>query len=268
MSSEATDGRAHVEAELAGPSPWRELVHLEETTSTNDEAAARARAGAGGGLVVVADHQRAGRGRLGRRWEDHPGGSLLVSFLVGVPARGASLVPLATGLAVADALRRQGVRAVVKWPNDVLVADRDGEPRKCAGILAERHQDPEAGDFIVIGVGIDVDWRGADRSGEAAAWTSVAEELDSDVDRWTVLADLMRALSAWLADVPGDPTRLLGTYRSRCDTIGRQVRVTTPGGEVVGRATGLDDGGALLVATDDGTVSVTSGDVEHVRTLG
>lgn len=261
-----SDARARVEAQLAGPSIWSRLEVLDETTSTNDVVAGHARAGAAAGLVVVADRQTAGRGRLGRVWEDRPGGSLLVSFLVGVPPRGQTLVPLASGLAVADALRRHGLAADLKWPNDVLVADRDtGAPRKVAGILVERHDDAGVGPYLVIGVGVDVDWRGADRAGEAGAWTSVAEELDRDVDRWDVLADLMRSLSAWLLDVPRDPTQLLASYQVRCRTIGRQVEVAAPAGTVAGVATGLDTDGGLVVSTPQGPVAVTAGDVTYVR---
>lgn len=255
-----------MDAQVAGPSIWSRVEVLEETTSTNDIVAEHARAGAAAGLVVVAGRQTAGRGRLGRVWEDRPGGSLLVSFLVGVPPRGQTLVPLATGLAVSDALRRAGVPADLKWPNDALVPDpATGAGRKIAGVLVERHDDPGVGPYLVIGVGIDVDWRGTDRSGEAAAWTSMAEELDRDVDRWDVLADLMRALSAWLLDVPRDPTMLLASYEARCATIGRDVEVATPRGAVVGTATGLDAAGGLVVTTPQGPVAVTSGDVAYVR---
>lgn len=261
-------GYERVEAELTGPSAWSALEHLPEVGSTNDVAVERIRAGVPGGLVVVTDRQTAGRGRRGRPWQDRPGGSLLVSFVTGVPPRGASLVPLATGLAVSDALRRQGVDARLKWPNDVLVSPAGtGAAAKCAGILVERHDDTDVGSFLVIGVGINLDWRGAQRDTEAAAWASVAEVTGDDVERWDVLADLMRALSAWLRDVAADPTRLLASYRSRCLTLGQQVRIATPTGEIVGSADGLDPGGALVVGTDGGAVTVTAGDVEHLRPL-
>lgn len=268
--STVTEGYRRVQAQLSGPSYWSAFEHVAGTTSTNDVAAARAREGAPGGLVVVADRQSAGRGRAGRAWVDPQGGredaSLLVSFLVGVPPTGVTLVPLAIGVAVADALHRQGVDASLKWPNDVLVqTDHLEAPAKCAGILAERHEDPTHGGFLVLGVGVDVDWRGTERTGEAAGWTSLAEVLGADVDRWDVLADLMRSLSAWLLDVPRDPSRLLDAYRGRCRTLGLDIRATTPGGEIVGRAVALDPDGGLVVDTADGTVTVTAGDVEHVR---
>jgi BirA family transcriptional regulator, biotin operon repressor / biotin---[acetyl-CoA-carboxylase] ligase len=208
------------------------------------------------GLVVVADRQTAGRGRRGRTWQDGPaGGSLLVSVVVPAGERNTTLLPLAAGVAVSDALRRAGAAALLKWPNDVLL---DG--RKCAGILAERH-----GDAVVIGIGVDVDWRGTDRTGEAGSWTSAAEHLGSEVDRWDVLVDLLRSLEAWVRDVPRDPTRLLASYATRCATLGQQVRVETATGAVTGTATRVEPSGALLVRTEGGDVAVSSGEVVHLR---
>lgn len=250
---------------LDGPSRWHSLTELEETTSTNDVVAERAAAGEAPGLVVVAERQTEGRGRLGRRWED-PGSpglggtSLLVSVLVEVPPRNDTLVPLAAGVAAVDALRRNGARAELKWPNDLLL-EVDGADRKCGGLLVERHDDR-----VVVGCGINLDWRGVQREGEAAAWTSVAEVTGADVDRYEVLADYLRALEAWLRDVPEDPARLLASYRVRCRTLGRQVRVTVPSGDaIVGRAIDLAEDGGLVIEDVEHAVVVTAGDVEHVR---
>jgi BirA family transcriptional regulator, biotin operon repressor / biotin---[acetyl-CoA-carboxylase] ligase len=246
---------------LDGPSRWHTLEHHDEVTSTNDLVARAVSAGTPAGLVVTADRQTAGRGRRGRVWRDQPAGrSLAVSALVDAPTDHATLVPLAAGVAVADAYRRHGGRAVLKWPNDVLLPDASGAPAKAAGILVERH-----GGHIVVGMGLNLDWRGVERDDEAAAWTSLAEATGADVDRWRVLADLLRALDAWLADLAGDPERLLASYRSRCTTLGRQVRVTTGGEAVVGEALAVADDGALEVGTSGGRVRVTVGDVVHVR---
>lgn len=250
-----------LDALLRGPSPWHTIEHLPEVGSTNDLVAEQAVAGAPAGLVVVADRQTAGRGRRGRPWEDvEPARSLLCSVLLDAPALGATLVPLATGVAVADAVRRRGVRARLKWPNDVLVPV-DGDLRKCAGILVEQH-----GDRLVVGIGVNVDWRGVPRDPERANWGSVAEAQGGDVDRWDLLADVLRALEAWVRDAAADPVRLLASYRTRCDTLGQQVRVTVPSGELVeGRACGLAADGALQVETATGRVTVAAGDVVHVR---
>lgn len=262
-----TTGNERLDAYLSGPSSWTEFVHLGEVDSTNLEVARRVRAGAPAGMVMVADRQSAGRGRNGRGWQDVPGGNLSVSVATGVPGEAATLVPLAAGLAAGDAVKRAGVTVELKWPNDLLVRDDDGEPRKVGGILADAHDlRPQGPAFLVIGIGIDLDWRGRDRAGEAAGWTSVAEELDDDVDRWEILHDLLRALETWLLDVPSDPTRLLAAYAVRCATLEQVVRVAAPGGRVLeGRATEIDPSGGLVVDTGHGTQVIMAGDVEHVR---
>ena len=239
---------------LDGPGRWSSLAHVAEVGSTNQVIAARAAAGAASGLVVVADHQTAGRGRLDRAWVDVPGRSLLMSVLVDAP-RVPTLVPLAAGLAVADAVGAAGAAPTLKWPNDVLV---DGA--KCAGILVEA-----VGARLVVGIGVNVDWRGVSRSVEGAAWTSVAEAIGADVDRWEVAADLLGALDRWLLAAERRPDELLGVYGSRCSTLGSTVRVATPSGALEGEAVRVDRDGALVVRGADGEVTVRAGDVTHVR---
>ena len=246
-----------LQALLDGPARWHTIDLHDEVGSTNDVAVERAHEGTPVGLGVVAERQTAGRGRRGRRWEDAPEGatSLLLSATAATPSV-PSLVPLAAGLAVRGAARKRGARVDLKWPNDVVA---DGA--KCAGVLVENHDD-----VLVIGIGVDVDWRGTDRSGEAASWTSLAEVAGRDIDRFDLLADLLAALDTWLNDVERDPETLLGVYRQACTTIGREVVVTTPSDTVIeGRALGVESEGALVVETSDGTVAVTAGDVEHVR---
>jgi BirA family transcriptional regulator, biotin operon repressor / biotin---[acetyl-CoA-carboxylase] ligase len=264
------DRHPRVAALLGGPLGWHTVVHEPVVTSTNDEVLARLRSGVPPGLVVVADHQTAGRGRLGRPWDDASVEgqvrSLTVSTAVALPEANAGLVPLAVGLAVADALRRAGTSPSLKWPNDVLLSTPAGDLAKAAGVLVERHT--VAGrDVLVIGTGLDLDWRPVDRTGDAAAWTSVAEATGGDVDRGEVLADLLRGEAVWLRSLATEPVRVLGAYRDACATIGRDVEVTFPDGEVLrGRAVDLDRDGRLVVeAADRGRVAVTAGDVRHVR---
>lgn len=243
---------------MDGPSLWTVHHHLDEVASTNDEVKRRVLDGGAAGMVVTADLQTAGRGRRGRPWLSLDGGSLLLSVATGVPARGASLVPLAAGLAVGDMLRRQELTPQLKWPNDALV---DG--KKVAGILVERHRLTDTTDFLVVGIGVNVDWRGVEREGEMAGWTSIAEELDRDVDREVATVQLLRALAAWLRDVPADPTRLLAAYKVRCATLGREVRAATPAGEVSGMAVDIDPSGGLVLDGPAGRQLVTAADVDH-----
>jgi BirA family transcriptional regulator, biotin operon repressor / biotin---[acetyl-CoA-carboxylase] ligase len=255
-----------VGALLSGPVLWHHLEHHAEVDSTNDVALEQTRRGTPPGLVVVADRQRRGRGRAGRDWQDRDGesgpASLLCTVTAAVPEANAGLVPFAAGLALADALRRQDAHPALKWPNDVLLGER-----KTAGILVERHGLPRGAEVLLIGIGCNLDWRGVDRPDDEIAWTSVAEETGTDVDRGDVLADLLRGLATWLRSVPTDPLRLLVAYRDACATMGRHVRVSFPDGErIEGRATDLDRDGRLVVETERGAVAVNAGDVLHLRT--
>jgi BirA family biotin operon repressor/biotin-[acetyl-CoA-carboxylase] ligase len=255
-----------VQAVLEGTGPFHALEHLAETGSTNDVALARLRAGQRPGLVVVADLQTRGRGRRGRGWQEQrtAGGrptNLAVTATVALPVTDAAAVPLAAGLAVVAAYHAQGASAGLKWPNDVLIGDR-----KAAGILVERHR-VDTAEVLLVGCGLDLDWRGVERTGEAAGWTSLAETLGADVDRGAVLAALLAELGRRLRQLEHDPTRLLDELRAGCTTLGRDVEVALPDGRRLrGRATGLDTQGRLQVTTDDGPVTVTAGDVAHLRT--
>jgi hypothetical protein len=107
--------------------------------------------------------------------------------------------------------------------------------RKAAGILVERHTLPDGPTVLLVGCGLDLDWRGVERSGDAAGWTSLAEEIDGDVDRAQVLVDLLEQLGARLAQLLVDPDGVLGVYRSLCPPSARGAR-RAPGWADPGRA--------------------------------
>ena len=212
---------------------WREVHVVARTGSTNSDLIARAVAGEAEGMVLAAEEQVAGRGRLDRTWVAPARSALTFSVLLRPPLPAASwpLLPLLAGLAVLDALAdRYGVTAVLKWPNDVLARDR-----KLAGILAE-----SAGDAVVIGVGLNV----LQKTGELPVETAVslAALTDEPVDRSIVLLAVLRAFEArygaWL-EADGEPGELLSSYRRKCSTIGQEVRVELATGTLTGRATGV-----------------------------
>ena len=235
---------------------WREVRVLAETESTNAVAAEAARAGAAEGLVVVAESQTAGRGRLGRTWVSPPRAGLTFSVLlrpqVPDPAEWGWL-PLLTGAAVVSAVRAQtGLDAVVKWPNDVLVGGR-----KLAGILAEAIH-PGA---VVIGCGLNVTTRADELPPDVAA-TSLAIEGARTIDRSVVLRALLRALAVVYDGWQIDPAPQRDAYRAVCATVGSAVRLDLPGGSAVtGVAEEVDAEGRLVV---DGT-PYASADVVHLR---
>jgi BirA family biotin operon repressor/biotin-[acetyl-CoA-carboxylase] ligase len=269
---------------------WREIRVIEETGSTNAVLLGEARAGAAEGLVLVAESQTAGRGRLGRSWSSPPRAALTCSVLLrpaGVPPPARAWLPLLTGIAVAAALRAEaGVAAGLKWPNDVLVGDR-----KIAGILAEAH-----GDAVVAGVGLNVTLTRAELPVPTA--TSLLLENAACLDRGRLLAAVLTELAsrytAWAAGphaaapgagapppqspVPASPApaspapaspvpaSLRAEYLRWCVTIGREVRVELPGGALLtGTATDVDEAGRLAVRTGPGSTLVGAGDVVHVR---
>lgn len=246
------------------PSPWHVEV-LAESPSTNAVVATRARAGEPEGLVLVAEHQTAGRGRLDRVWVTPPRSALTLSVLLtpaAVPPARWPWLPLLTGVAVATAVRRvAGVHARLKWPNDVLV-----EERKLAGILVELVEGP-SGPAAVVGVGLNVSTR-ADELPVPTA-TSLAA-VGVDVDRSVLLAEVLRELGstydAWRA-VSGDASKgLSATYTELSATVGETVRVELPGGEqVTGKVRRIDAGGRLVVGSGPGTRTLGAGDVVHLR---
>ena len=242
---------------------WREVRVVASTGSTNADAAAAARAGEAAGLVIIAEHQSAGRGRLDRRWEAPPRSALLLSAVLrpGPPVATWPLLPLLVGAAVAEAVRAgAGLDAVVKWPNDVLV---DG--RKLAGILVER-----VDDVVVIGVGLNV----SVRQGELPVPTATSVAIAGGVtDREVLAKEILRALERryrrW-SDADGVATSVLPDYRAICSTVGADVEVSLPAGEPLrGRVLDVDDGGRLVVVDDAESLHTLSvGDVVHVRARG
>jgi BirA family biotin operon repressor/biotin-[acetyl-CoA-carboxylase] ligase len=228
--------------------------------STNRWLLDEARAGAPAGLVAVADHQGAGRGRRGRSWDAAPGSSLLTSILFRpeLAPEELHLVTVTTALALADALEATaGVAAGLKWPNDLVVGDR-----KLAGLLAEAEVVGGHARAVVVGAGVNLGQ--SSFPGELAATaTSCRLETGTIPEREAVLDAMLERLDALL----GEPhAAVLDAYRSRLSTLGRDVRIELDRHSFVGRARDVDDHGRLIVDLDDGGSEVVAvGDVVHLR---
>ena len=259
-----------------GPLAWRvdkaRLANTRFTTvrihdelpSTNTALVEEAGTGAPEGLVLVADHQTAGRGRLGRTWSAEPGTALLVSVLLRppLPVDELPLVLMAAGLAACDGVEAvAGFRPQLKWPNDLVVDDR-----KLAGLLSEA---AGAGrPAVVLGLGVNVS-AGAYPKDLSADAVSCEEMASRPVDRSELLVGFLAGLEARYSTVlDGKRDAILSAYRSDSATLGRRVRVELTTGEPVeGKATGLADDGRLVVTDDFGTEHpVHVGDVKHLRT--
>lgn len=251
----------------AAASTWS-LGCVAATGSTNADLAAAARAGAPEGTVLVAEHQRRGRGRFERAWVDVPGAGIAMSVLLRPRREAASWgwLPLLAGLALADALGGVGgIDVVLKWPNDILV-ESGAHPGKLCGILATLEPTAD-GPACVLGMGINV---GQDRDELPVPTATSLALCGGSLDKSALVAAVLEALGQWYARwSAGEDLR--EAYVARCGTVGREVRVQLDaerglGTTTVGLVTGVDADGSLLVRGADGAVlAVSAGDAIHVR---
>lgn len=263
------DGWDRLAADLASSS-FHDVRRVAETGSTNADVLALAKDGSPEGVVLVADHQTAGRGRLGRAWQAPPGSSLLVSILVRpeiTPSSG-HLVTTALGIAAAEACRDHDVPARLKWPND-LVVEHHGGTRKLSGMLSEALLDGEALAAVVLGIGINVNWPDdlpAELEDIAVAMNHV---VGHDVSRPDVLSHLLRRFDHWYGEITtaDGRGRMIGRYRELSATIGSRVQIDLGGESVVGDAIDINADGHLLVVDDcpDRPLEIVAGDVVHLR---
>jgi BirA family biotin operon repressor/biotin-[acetyl-CoA-carboxylase] ligase len=247
---------------------WRDIEVVPSTGSTNADLLARALRGEPEGVVLAAEEQTAGRGRMGRTWVAPPYAALTFSLLTrpGVPPARRGWLPLLAGVAVAAAVTElTGVEARLKWPNDVLAGEA-----KLAGILAEA-----AGDAVVVGIGLNVSTEPAELPGPgpgalpaASLRAAGATALNREDLLLAILAGFERWYQPW-RQAGGDPDRsgLRPGYTRLSATIGRTVRAELPGGQALsGPAAGVDSDGRLLVRVSSGAeVPVAAADVVHLR---
>lgn len=270
---------------VLGPEP---VEILEEVDSTNDELVRRLQQAPEQVCslqALLTEHQVAGRGRRERVWTSPRRSAAVVSFAVvpdgpgpgqGLPPEALHWVPMVLGLAGCEAVREvTGLPVGLKWPNDLLV---DGQ--KVAGILGRAVPDARGRLCLVVGMGLNCNLPAQALPYENA--TTLSSALGVPVDRTALLERVIASFRRRMRDflrLGGDPARpgasgrsLLEEVRSWLGTIGQQVRVIRSEGQpdLVGLAQGLDDEGALLVASPDpagGTVveAVSVGDVVHLR---
>ena len=270
------DGTAVARAVLRPGGLWQAVEVVDRTGSTNADLLARALGGAPEGLVLVAEEQSAGRGRMGRTWVSPPYAALTFSLLVrpaAVPPARRGWLPLLAGVAVASAVTAvTGVQARLKWPNDVLA-----DTAKLAGILAEA-----VGDAVVIGVGLNVSTGPGELpppgpgalaatslriAAPAGPEVAAGAALEREPLLIAILTDFERWYQAWCR-AEGDPERsgLRAGYSELSGTFGCHVRAELPGQVLSGLAVGVDPDGRLLVrVSPGGVVPVAAGDVAHVR---
>jgi BirA family biotin operon repressor/biotin-[acetyl-CoA-carboxylase] ligase len=234
----------------------RRLEYRGGLGSTQDLARELARAGASEGTVVLAGRQTAGRGRLGRSFVS-PRGGLYFTVVLRPALEHLRPLPIVAALAVARGLERvAGLRTALKWPNDVLVGGR-----KVCGILVESELTGQAVNYVLLGIGMNVS---ADMSAYpeiAAIASSAAAEAGRSVSREALAAAVLNELEElYLAVQAGQ--RVQDEWRTRLETLGRQVRVTCGQITEAGLAEDVDSDGSLILRRPDGSrVTIAAGDV-------
>ncbi|MGO9317965.1 MAG: biotin--[acetyl-CoA-carboxylase] ligase [Terracidiphilus sp.] len=255
---------AALEASLAGTVFAGKLHFSPLTDSTNSDALEAARSGAPHGSVYFADEQLAGRGRGDHAWDSAAGDGLYLSVLLRspIPAIRMPLLPLAAGLAAAEAIRAvAGLPVDLRWPNDLML-DSHGSPRKVGGILAESKISGGSADYAVVGIGINVHQRAFSPDLSATA-TSLDLECGRRISRQPLLVSLLKSLESetvMLADLAAGVTIPARVEQASTWIRGRRVEVHGPQA-CTGVTAGMDENGFLLVRTNSGIVTVQTGGI-------
>lgn len=226
----------------------RQVVYCPTIGSTNSVAKTLAQQGAPEGTLVIADEQTAGRGRLGRRWLAPRGTCLLFSlvFRPGLKVDRAQALNMICGLGVRQAIHElTALPAQLKWPNDIML-----HGRKTGGILTEMSSSGECLEYVVVGIGLNVN---VDLSALPAEFkaTSIAHELGRTIPRLPLLQKALRLIEQRYSALRAGESPL-ADWAAALETIGQRVQLHTGQGVWQGLATGVDDEGALLLRLDDG----------------
>lgn len=253
------------------------VLYFPTVGSTNDIAHAQATEGAPDGLLVIADEQTAGRGRLDRRWWAPSGTCLLFSLLLrpDIPSFQASQLTMGLGLGAVEGIERTtGLRPMLKWPNDLIL-----NGRKLGGMLSELRLEGEKLIYAVLGIGINVNLDLRQPSVAAGqvdgtpfpppelfdTATSLLMVLGRPVDRLALLAQILAATEVWYERVRRGESPYMA-WAARLETLGQRVRVSLRSGTLEGDAVAVTPEGALIVRTEAGREhSIWSGDVITVR---
>lgn len=255
-----------LQSRLAGCRIGGRLHCAETVDSTNRVAMERARAGAPEGTVVLADSQTAGRGRLQRSWQSPPGCNLYLSVVLrpAIPPHDAPQMTLLAGVAAAETIAAVlPGRVRIKWPNDLLVGDR-----KVCGILTETRMAAGGIDFVIVGIGLNINMRRAEfAAAHRETATSLCEEAGRELSRGELLVSLCERFGQWYdryLRYGFSPVR--ERWLSRCGMAGERLRIRFGDGEQEGAFAGIDHDGALLIADEQGALRrVTAGDATIMK---
>ncbi len=239
------------------PALERRIHYFREIGSTMDAARKLAEGGLEQGTIVVAESQSRGRGRLSKEWVSPQGGIYFTVILrPKISPAYAPRINLMASVAVATTIRRLfGLKAELKWPNDVLI-----EGKKVCGILAEMNAEVDAVNFINLGIGINANTSISQHEEKAS---SLKEQLGEEVSRREFFRSVLTELKEQQALLT--KTDLLEEWKSLSATLNRDVRIVALGEEIVGQAIDIDSSGALIIKGKDGSLrTAIAGDCIHL----
>ncbi len=239
----------------------RRVIYYEELKSTQDVADRLARRGEGEGLVVISGRQTQGRGRKARAWLSPALGGIYLSIILkpNISPVNAVQIPMVAGVALARAIRMvTKLPAEIKWPNDIHIGER-----KVAGILTEINCEVDRVNYIILGIGINVNTEIASLAVQGNVATSLAHELGGNVSRVELIRKFLVEFEIiYFKFIRAGLDSLLSQWRSLNNTLGAQVKVSDEGFAVAGKALDIDGDGFLLVEDGSGKIHrIISGDV-------
>lgn len=237
---------------------WK-LHRFGGVSSTMEAAGKFAEEGAEEGTIVLAETQTSGKGRLGRKWYSPPDGLYLSLILrPKIAPASAQMITFMSAVAAAKALRRYGLDAMIKWPNDVLI-----DERKVCGILTEISLSLNSINYVIIGIGMNVNSEPSkDLKGTA---TSIKEELKKEVDREELLKRLLEELEAQYTLLLGEFHSILGEWKRLSATLRKNVRVEMQREVIEGEAVDVNENGLILKLQDGSFRTIIAGDCIHIR---
>ena len=237
------------------------IIFHETVDSTNTLLKDLAARGAAEGTIVIAEEQTAGRGRMGRTWLS-PGHSNLYLSLMLRPAiepERVFVLTMVLALATIDGVEAVcRLRPMIKWPNDLYVGEK-----KLGGILTEFSVRGKTVEYVVLGLGLNVNWNPGEEQGLIYQATSILEETGTKISRSDLLVEILRSFgNCYMRVLAGNIAVFYDKWNERCMLLGKPVEIKTTDGSLFGRALRIDRKGALIIEDDNGREkTILSGDV-------
>ncbi len=242
----------------------KRIIFFKSIKSTMDYAKSLAERDEPEGTVVIADYQSSGRGRFGRVWSSEPGKNILMSIIIrpSIPLEKFALISFLSAVSVAEAIEKiADVKVNTKWPNDLLI-----NGRKVSGILMEASITADKGDFIILGIGVNVNQEEFQKELKNYA-TSLLIETGKFYDRVILVQEILRTLESNYLKISRthDFTEIMRKWKERCSMLGKEIALIRAGKTINGTAIDVDSKGFLLLKVGDYIISLSSGEVTIVK---